>query len=226
MVDGQKLVLIIQPNRLQGLIWQTVLKSQKISVIQESPDNDLSQSLSELKTAGLTLPNLLLIDINQLGFNPYSFCRWCRKTHPEVSVVLTNSTQADISPPERQWALNQGAADLLAGFQTDNLVSSVAAGTRRLLDILECLEFDNAALISTLLKMKRELDARRAKEANGAIANSTPSVADVAPEEPSAPQPSSSPAFNGNEAPAVPATPEPDPPPQPKIRRRYRGIVY
>ncbi|MEO1149215.1 MAG: response regulator, partial [Cyanobacteria bacterium J06638_22] len=68
MVDEPKLVLMIQPNRLQGLIWKTILKSQKISAIQESSDSDLFSSLTELKQAGLTLPHVLLIDINQIEF--------------------------------------------------------------------------------------------------------------------------------------------------------------
>jgi len=227
MVEVQKLVLMIQPNRLQSLIWQTVLKSQKISAIQETPDSNLSSSINELKQAGLTLPDLLLIDINQVGFNPYSFCRWCQDNHPEVKIVLTNSAQVDISPPERQWAMNQGAADLLPVFQPENLVSSVAVGIKRLLDILDYPEFDNGALVGTLLKMKRELDARRFKESNMAIADSVQSAS-----EPTSPPPAnplfSSP-LNGHSPPPA-ASPQPpttpQPPPPAAIKRRYRGISY
>ncbi|MBE9101698.1 hypothetical protein [Vacuolonema iberomarrocanum] len=226
MVDGPKLVLMIQPNRLQGLIWQTVLKSQKISAIQESPDSDLISSLTELKQAGLTLPNVLLIDINQIGFNPYSFCRWCRDNHPEVKVVLTNGTQADISPPERQWAQNQGAADLLPCFQTDNLVSSVATSTKRLLAVLNCPRFDNAALIGTLLKMKRELDARRTKDTNGAIADSMSSVAEAATSSLKQPQAAPQNGHSSSQASKPPSsTPSPEAAPAP-AKRRYRGVVY
>lgn len=223
MVDEPKLVLMIQPNRLHSLIWQTVLKSQKIPAIQESADSDLSNSLSELDQAGLTLPDLLLIDINHIGFNPYSFCRWCRDNYPNVQVVLTNSNQVLISPPERQWAINQGAADLLPGFQIDNLVSSVATATKRLLEILDNPRFDNAALIGTLLKMKRELDARRLKEST---ADAPPSVADLA-SPPSPPLPQRSP--QGNNPPSQPASPPANEPPAPapgQVKRRYRGIVY
>ncbi|HEY9647766.1 MAG TPA: response regulator [Chroococcidiopsis sp.] len=230
MVEVPKLVLMIQPNRLQGLIWQTVLKSQKISAIQETADSDLTSSISELKQAGLTLPDLLLIDINQVGFNPYSFCRWCRDNHPDVKIVLTNSAQLEISPPERQWALNQGAADLLPVFQIENLVSSVAVGTKRLLDILDYPDFDNAALISTLLRMKREFDARRFKEASGAIADSTSPVSEVMAPPLNGLQPTSANGNgNGNGTPA----PAPAPPPQPQqpqqpptVKRQYRGVSY
>jgi len=227
MVDGPKLVLMIQPNRLQGLIWQTVLKSQKISAIQESPDSDLSSSLSELKQAGLTLPDLLLIDINNISFNPYSFCRSCREQHPEVQVVLTNSTQNLISPPERQWAINQGAADLLPGLQADNLVSSVAASTKRILEVMNYSRFDNAALISTLLKIKRELDARRVKDANGTIADAMSMTEPAAL--PANPQPQAAPQ-NGTTAPSQPANPptqnEPPATAPIQMKRRYRGNFY
>ncbi|MEO1209610.1 MAG: response regulator [Cyanobacteria bacterium J06638_20] len=230
MVDEPKLVLMIQPNRLQGLIWKTILKSQKISAIQESSDSDLFSSLTELKQAGLTLPHVLLIDINQIEFNPYSFCRWCREKHPDVKVVLTNSSQMNIPLPERQWAQNQGAADLLPGFQIDNLVSSVASSTKRLLEALHYTQFDNAALISTLLRMKRELDARRMKEANGAIADPISSVTEesVTPATFSLREPKKL-QQNGHASaqPAKPSTPPQSPTPEAEpVKRRYRGVIY
>lgn len=152
---------MIQPLKLQGTIWQTVLKSQKVSVIWETPDTDLAESLAQLKEAGLTLPDLLLIDVNVKGFQPYAFCRWCAKNHPDVKVLLTNGNQGNISSPERQWAINQGAADLLPCFQRNQLVTSVTAGVKRVLEALGDHPLDNGALISLLLAMKRELEDRR-----------------------------------------------------------------
>jgi CheY-like chemotaxis protein len=164
MADSQKLVLMIQPTRLQGLIWQAVLRSQQISVIWESPEADLVENLTQLQTAGLTLPNLLLIDIRMSNFNPYAFCRWCRDNYPDIMVILINASQREISPPERQWAIHQGAMDLLPGFHLDNfnLVSSVSSQLKLVLKTLNNHELDNGAFISVLLSIKRDLESRRA----------------------------------------------------------------
>lgn len=161
MADSQKLILMIEPIRLQGLIWQAVLKSQKISVIWEAPTTNLMDNLDQLQQAGLALPDLLLIDVQAEGLQPYSFCRWCREHHPKVKMLLVNGGQSDISSAERQWAINQGAIDLLPGFQQENLVTSVTAGVKRLLESLGDQTLDNGSLISVLLTMKRELDKRR-----------------------------------------------------------------
>ncbi len=161
MTNSQKLVLMVQPSKLQGLIWQTVLKSQGLSVLMESPDADLMDTISQISGAGLNLPDLLLVDVRIQNLNPYAFCRWCREEHPELKIILTNGAQKEISQPERQWAVHQGAADLLPAFQPDNLATCVADSVRRVLEILEDHPLNNAALISVLLAMKRELDARR-----------------------------------------------------------------
>jgi CheY-like chemotaxis protein len=156
----QKLVLMVQPVRLQGLIWQAVLKSQQISVIWESPETNLAENLDQLKAAGLVLPDLLILDMQSTNLKPYAFCRWCRELYPHTKVVLTNSGQAKISLSERQWAVNQGASDLLPGFRQENLVSGVAASVKRILEILDSHPLNNGALISVLLTIKRQLDEK------------------------------------------------------------------
>lgn len=161
MADSQRLILMIQPTRLQGLIWQAVLKSQKLSVIWEAPETDLEENLNQLKQAGLALPDLLLIDVRLRNFNPYAFCRWCRDNCPNVRVVLVNGAKKEIIPSERQWAILQGAAELLPAFDSENLVTTVADGVKRVLKALDEQSLDNGALISVLLNIKRELDARR-----------------------------------------------------------------
>lgn len=172
----QKLVLMVQPVRLQGLIWQAVLKSQQISVIWESPEANLAENLDQLKAAGLVLPDLLILDMQNTNLNPYAFCRWCREQYPQTKVVLTNSGQAEISLSERQWAVNQGASDLLSGFRQENLVSGVALSVKRILEILDGHPFNNGALISVLLTIKRQLDEKASSMARSpkAVALSTP----------------------------------------------------
>jgi CheY-like chemotaxis protein len=160
MTHSQKLVLMVQETRIQGLIWQAVLRSQNLAVIWGSSDTNLANSLDQIKTAGLVLPDLLLIDMRIPKFNAYAFCRWCREHHPEIKILLTNVTQRQIAPSERKWAMNQGAADVLTGFQRDNLVNSVAIAVQRTLEILDEHPLDNNALISILLLIKRELGGR------------------------------------------------------------------
>lgn len=185
----QKLVLIVQPVRLQALIWQAVLKSQRIAVILESPETNLAENLDQLKTAGLVLPDLLILDMQSPTFNHYAFCRWCREQYANTKVVLTNSGQSTISLSERQWAVNQGASDLLPGFQRENLVSGVAIAVKRILEILDDHPLNNGALISVLLSMKRELDIKASGVARSAMQQeryNSPRLgktADVAPSE-------------------------------------------
>jgi CheY-like chemotaxis protein len=167
MRDSQRLVLMIQPTRLQGLIWQAVLKSQKLAVIWESPDTNLEENLSQLQQAGLALPDLLLIDVRLRNFNPFAFCRWCRKHCPEVKVVLVNASKTEIIPSERQWAMLQGAAELLPAFEPENLMTSVVDGVRRVLQVLDEQTLDNGSLVSVLLNIKRELEARRITQQEG-----------------------------------------------------------
>ncbi len=167
MADSQKFVLMLQPNRFQGFIWKAILKSQQISVIWEAPDTDLKDNLTQLGQAGLTLPHLLIVDMQCLGDNPYAFCRWCRDNYPGVKIILTNCVQRDIAGPERDWAVHQGASDLLPGFQRDNLVSSATTCVKRALDVLEHDDMNDGALISVLLKLRRELEARQSNSANG-----------------------------------------------------------
>jgi CheY-like chemotaxis protein len=159
MVESQKLVLLVQSTRIQGLIWQAVLRSQNLAVIWEFPDINLVENLNQLKAAGLALPNLLLIDVQIPNFNPYDFCRWCRQHHPEIKIILTHSSQPAISTSQRQWALHQGAAELFPGLQLDHLVSSVAAALARVLEVLAGPMLNGGTLIAVLMAVKRQMAA-------------------------------------------------------------------
>lgn len=152
MADYRKFVLMIQPMTRQGAIWQAILRSQQLSVIWESPDVDLPDSLHHLSINGSMLPDLLLIDTRIQTLNPYTLCRWCRRHCPEVKVVLVNGIQKEITPSEREWAICQGAADLLPRFQRDRLMSGAITRTKRILELLEHPKFDSSALIAALLQ--------------------------------------------------------------------------
>jgi DNA-binding response OmpR family regulator len=160
MSDFKKLVLMVQPSRMQGLIWQAVLKSQGISVIWESSSTDLTESMEQLHQAGLTLPDLLLVDVGLKTGNAFDLCRWCREHQAEVKLILTDCSQNEITDYERRWAMYQGAIDLLPAFQRESLVSNVAEAVKRVLQVLDEHPLDNGALISILLSMKRQIEAK------------------------------------------------------------------
>ncbi len=156
MADFANFVLMIQPMSRQGTIWQSILRSQGISVIWEHPDVNLAESFRHLKSARVALPDLLLIDTRVQSLNPYSLCRWCRDRYPEVQIVLVNGAQKQISSSEREWALCQGAADLLPRFQHDQLVSGAVVRIRRILELLDRHTLDSGALVNALMGASRE----------------------------------------------------------------------
>jgi CheY-like chemotaxis protein len=181
--DPRKLVLMLQPTQVQGAIWQAVLRSQQISIIWESPKANLVENLKQLRDAQLNLPDLLLIDVRLRTFNPFDFCRWCRAHYPEVKVILVDGGQREVFHTERQWAMNQGAADLLPGFQLDNLMNSVSTGLKQVLRVLGNQNFDNGSLVTVLLAIKRELDIQRSN--HSVTLNGTPTINGIAMPPPS-----------------------------------------
>jgi CheY-like chemotaxis protein len=156
MTDPLKFVLMIQPMSRQGAIWQSILRSQGISVIWEYADVNLSDSFKHLISAKVALPDLLLIDTRIQTLNAYSVCRWCRDHYPEVQVVLINGAQKQVTPSEREWAIFQGASDLLPRFQSDRLVSGAVVRVRRILELLNCSTLDSGALVTALLSTNRD----------------------------------------------------------------------
>jgi diguanylate cyclase (GGDEF)-like protein len=134
-----KTVLITQASQYQGDIWREVLTSQGISLMGLSPDVDLQQLIEQRVQAGESLPDLLLLDMTTLRPNPYSFCRWCHAQYPQLKIVLTSGTRTDVPSSERQWAIYQGALDLLPAFPESNLFSSMVETTAKVRAVLKML---------------------------------------------------------------------------------------
>ncbi|HEY9627105.1 MAG TPA: response regulator [Coleofasciculaceae cyanobacterium] len=155
MADFPKFVLMVQPMSYQGAVWQAILRSQDISVIWESPDVDLADSFSRMQAAQIALPDLLLMDTRVQKFNPYSICRWSRKSCPDLKILLINGAQKEIAPSEREWAILQGAMDLLPRFQRDRLMSGAVDRIQRALELLEAPDLNSKALVAALLKLSR-----------------------------------------------------------------------
>lgn len=158
----QKLAFIVQSNRLQGLMWQALLKSQKLAVILEPAKGDLADCLSQIASAGLTLPDVIVLDAEAGELNPYEFCRWCRTTFPTMQIFLTRCRQLHITDTERRWAKQQGATDFLNGFDRDTLMSGATDNVKRILTSLDYPFLNEKALLTVLLNIRRQLGTTQA----------------------------------------------------------------
>ncbi|MBD1875242.1 hypothetical protein H6F75_17305 [Nodosilinea sp. FACHB-131] len=158
----QKLAFIVQSNRLQGLMWQALLKSQKLAVILEPAKGDLADCISQIASAGLTLPDVIVLDTEAAELNPYEFCRWCRATFPTMQIFLTRCRELHISDTERRWAKQQGATDFLCGFDRDTLMSGATNNVKRILTSLDYPFLNEKALLTVLLNIRRQLGTTQA----------------------------------------------------------------
>lgn len=181
MAATSKTALLVQVDPFQSEVWSTALASQSITVIKEGADVDLSNMLGQMASAGLTLPDLIIVDMATEGMNPFAFCRFCREQHPSVKVLLTNSTQTQIAESEQRWAMSQGAQDLLPAFQTDSLLTDLLTALGRTSGVLGLPNLDQQALIQILPKL---LEPKA--EATETVALPAPSVAE--PSVPPAPK--------------------------------------
>jgi CheY-like chemotaxis protein len=153
----QKLAFVIQAHRLQGLVWQSLLKSQSLAVILEPSRTDLVDCISQIAEAGLTLPDLIILDTEISDINPYEFCRWCRQRFPCIQIFLTRTHRGPIAETERRWAMQQGASGFLHGFHRETLMSAAAASMRLILASLDAPFLDEKALLSVLLNIRRQM---------------------------------------------------------------------
>jgi CheY-like chemotaxis protein len=209
----RKNVLMIQPYREQGKIWQAILKSQQLSVIWEADDFPLLEAIENLKDSNLEIPHLFLLDLDIKAINAYAFCRWYRKQFFEGKIILTSGDRKEISDAERRWAISQGADDLLPGFRQASLVTGAVAGVNRILDVLGDLPLNQLDLIKTLYHL-----ASNKKQQPKTI---------VLPEEPilSVPQESSDADATNTDTPPTEFAQEIKPS-ESRPKRVYRGIVY
>ncbi len=163
----QRLSFVVQPNRLQGLIWQALLKSQKMSVILENANGELSDCLDQIASAGLTLPDIIILDAETPGLNPFEFCRWCRERFPKIKVFLTRVHPQPLSDTERRWAMKQGAASFLNGFDRETLMSTATGNLKEILSVIDEPFLDERALLTVLLNVRRQISST--KSAGGSV---------------------------------------------------------
>ncbi len=158
-----KTVLLMQASEYQGNIWRAALKSQGIKLVNLNADIDLQQMIEQRAQSGRSLPDLLLVDMTILRPNPYSFCRWCHGAYPQLKIILTSGTRIDVPPSERQWAIHQGAVNLVAAFPEENLFSNlvdVVAKVRSLLQILDMRPVSQQSLASALMSIQSVMNSQ------------------------------------------------------------------
>ena len=153
MAEPRKFVIIVFPMGFQGKLWSTILRSQNLSVIWESADVPIVETLKMMKSQVSSLPDMLILDTRLRSIRPYFLCRWCQHHVPDVKVVLVNGGQQQIMPPERQWAICQGAADLLPCFRRESVISRAVMSLRQIHHLLGDLPLDQRQLVSSLLKI-------------------------------------------------------------------------
>jgi pSer/pThr/pTyr-binding forkhead associated (FHA) protein len=152
------LITLTLPN--QAEIWRTLLSAQGLTVIISTFEGNLQQMICEQAAAKHPLPDLLLIDIEAQPSNTYAFCRWCRSAYPKIKLLLFSATRTEIFQVERQWAMYQGAQDLLTGFREQNLVGSAIEITTKVDRALKALEWQplqQKTLITTLLELQTQI---------------------------------------------------------------------
>ncbi len=145
--------LILCPVGSQGRLWQTILRSQGVSVIWESADVDLVGTLASMQAETHLLPSLILVDTQLVRLKPYSIRCWYKVHCPTVKVVLVNGAQVTISLSEREWARYQGTLDILPRLPSQTLVSSAITYARQIIAILGDTKLDSGALVTALLKL-------------------------------------------------------------------------
>nr|AZB71547.1 response regulator [Synechococcus elongatus PCC 11801] len=198
MAATPKTALLVQVDSFQAKVWSAALASQSITVIQEATNVDLGVMLEQMGAAGLTLPDLVIVDMASEGMNPFAFCRFCRNQYPNVKVLLTNSTQTQVTESEQRWAISQGAQDLLPAFQTSSLLTDLITALGQTTQVLGLPILDQQALIQILPKLLE----------TPAVPGSEAEAVAEAP------------------APTVSQPPAPPAPETPKPQRFYRGRPY
>lgn len=155
---GQAPVLLLQADALQGKIWQSILRSQKIDSFWESAEIDLKEYLPR-QAAAATLPKLLILDTQLLGEHIYDLCAWCCQTYPQMKIIVTNSQERQILMPERQKAAEAGCLNWFPAFREPKLLDSVAGIVVQVTGVMKTLGEDNLRQdqLFTALKSFEEL---------------------------------------------------------------------
>lgn len=153
-------ILIVSLSLTQAEIWRATLASQGLDVATQLQEINLQQWLDDQTASGSSLPDLLIIDIEAQKPSPYAFCRWCRTAYPQVKILLISTTRTEIFPVERQWAIHQGAQDLLPSFPTQNLITNPISIVQKVDAVFRALQWRPAhqrPMMTALLDVQERL---------------------------------------------------------------------
>jgi diguanylate cyclase (GGDEF)-like protein/PAS domain S-box-containing protein len=159
--SASRSVLLMQASSVQEDIWREVLTSQGIAMTVLNLETDLRAMIEQREKTNEPLPDLLLLDMTVLRPNPYSFCRWCHNQYPQLKVILTSGTRTEVPQSERQWAIHQGAVDLLSAFPEDRLFSNFLNITSKVGTVLKVLNWpavSQQSLTNVLAAMRKSTD--------------------------------------------------------------------
>ncbi|AFZ43987.1 response regulator receiver domain-containing protein [Halothece sp. PCC 7418] len=150
------IVVVIQKSSSQSEIWTRLLRSQGLVVIQESPEVNLRKLLQEASEAHQILPKLIIVEMSIEKLNPYEFCRWTHQNHPDLKVILTAQERIQVSEIEQRWAKNQGAYQLLPGFDYGHLPLSLTQGMELVMLALDKTDWEPASLVPLVEELTAE----------------------------------------------------------------------
>ncbi|MCM1982476.1 EAL domain-containing protein [Lyngbya confervoides BDU141951] len=160
-LPSPKTVLMMQSSKLQGEVWREALTSQGLSLIWLQPNVDLVQLLEQRTKTHQPLPDLLLLDMTVIKPNPYSFCRWCGQEYQDLQIILTSGSRTHVPASERQWAINQGAKDLLSAFPEHNIFGNmvdVVTKVRIVLSTLGMEPSEQTSLSEVLMSIRTSIN--------------------------------------------------------------------
>ncbi|NCJ08359.1 FHA domain-containing protein [Synechococcales cyanobacterium C] len=157
--EAQPQVLMLQHPTPQSMIWQNILQSQNILIQWHLPEQDIEAELTSRDAKGGELPQVLLLDVALYPANPYALCRWCSEAYPQIKIILLNSTQREVMPTERHWALKQGGFGLLPALPETGLLANMSEVQQHLGIILDALHLslNQDAFISALTHLEAQL---------------------------------------------------------------------
>ncbi len=156
-----KTVLLIQPFKTQGKIWREALMSQGVYVIWPDDGHDPLLLGRDWLVAHQSQPDLILVDLQIPGLDPYELIENYRQEYPWIQVVLTDSLRTQIDSLNRSWIKRQGIVDLLPRFQEDDQVpfrfQEVAERVSLLLEYLQAPSLKQDILTTALLSLQQVL---------------------------------------------------------------------
>jgi hypothetical protein len=122
------------------------------------------------------LPKLVILEMSIDTLNPYDFCRWAKTHYPSLKVILTAQERIQVSEIEQRWAKNQGAYQLLPGFDYSHLPLSLTQAMEWVMRAFNKADWEQDSLVPVIEEITSEYSESR--EEKTLIQESEDSVAE------------------------------------------------